>query len=98
MSKKNCTLPPSIRQDVTDVISYILRNPSIRTAIRYLNLDTTVKATRHKTSRRQSIVVVTLGRPNYRERQFIKATKKAKEPFPIKRTQIHFLSGRSTHE
>lgn len=35
--------------------------------------------------------IVKFGRPNYKEREFIKACKKANEPFPIKKLQIKYL-------
>ena len=35
-------------------------------------------------------LVVTVGRPNYSEREFIKVCKKAKETFPIKKIQFKF--------
>lgn len=35
-------------------------------------------------------ITLTFGRPNYRERQFIKACVKAGEPFPVKKVQIKF--------
>lgn len=33
---------------------------------------------------------VTIGRPNFRARQFIKMAKRAGEPFPIKKAQLTF--------
>lgn len=36
-------------------------------------------------------IVLTIGKPNYQEREFIKLCKKAKEPFPIKKVQLKFL-------
>lgn len=35
-------------------------------------------------------VTVTSGRPNYRERKFIKLCKKAGESFPVRRVQLQF--------
>lgn len=37
-------------------------------------------------------ITLTHGRPNYLEREFIKACKKAGEPFPVKKVQLKFLS------
>lgn len=34
--------------------------------------------------------VLTIGRPNYLERDFIKKCKKAGEPFPVKKVQLKF--------
>jgi len=35
-------------------------------------------------------MVLTIGRPNYAEREFIKLCKKAGEPFPVKKMQLKF--------
>lgn len=39
-------------------------------------------------SRRQFEFVLTMGPPNFAEREFIKKCKKAGEPFPIKKIQL----------
>jgi hypothetical protein len=60
-------------------------------ATKYLSPTLTIKATRQgKLDKRgrQMTVLVTFGRPNYREREFIKQAKKAGEPFPIKKVQL----------
>lgn len=59
-----------------------------RRATKYIAPNLVVKATRrHRPNRRARTVemVVTVGRPNYAEREFIKQAAKAGEPFPIKR-------------
>lgn len=35
-------------------------------------------------------IVLSFASPNYRERQFIKACKRAGEPFPVKKLQVQF--------
>lgn len=35
-------------------------------------------------------VTLTIGKPNYKERNFVKQCKKAGEPFPIKKIQLKF--------
>jgi len=66
-----------------------------KTATKFLDDKTVVRATwRHKiyarkNSRRREMVV-TFGAPNYRERAFISACKKAGEPFPVKKIQFRF--------
>lgn len=35
-------------------------------------------------------ILVTIGKPNYAERHFIKTARAAKEPFPIKKAQLKF--------
>jgi hypothetical protein len=39
-------------------------------------------------TKRQTEIVVTIGKPNYAERKFIELAKKAGEPFPIKKIQL----------
>lgn len=36
-------------------------------------------------------LIISMDKPNYIERKFVKACLKAKEPFPIKKVQIKFL-------
>ena len=36
-------------------------------------------------------LVVTIGRPNYRDREFIRKCKAAGEPFPVKKVQLRYL-------
>ena len=62
-------------------------------ATKYLSEKLTVKATLHgKRMNRAEVsnrtMVVSVGRPNYAERQFIRQCKRAGEPFPIKRLQL----------
>lgn len=40
-------------------------------------------------------LVVTIGRPNYRTRQFIKLAQQAGEPFPIKKLRLTYLKRRA---
>ena len=72
-----------------------LAESDAKSAVKYLDEKTIVRATwcnkvyRHKNVRRKEMVV-TFGQPNYRERAFILACKKAGEPFPVKRIQFRF--------
>lgn len=82
-------LPINIGRSVGAVAQYILQGH--KRAVKYLDADLTVKATRfgrYDKRDHQIVVVVTVGRPNYLERRFIKLAKKAGEPFPIKKIQI----------
>ena len=61
------------------------RDPSLKKATVYLEPNYVVKATRKEKKRgnsRTDIFVVTAGRPNFLERQFIKDLKAVGEPFP----------------
>lgn len=67
-----------------------LTDPTVRRATTYLSTTSTVKITRteqhtRKNSRRGETFVLTYGKPNYVERQFIKAAVRAGEPFPVKK-------------
>ena len=57
----------------------------------YLAPDLIVRCTAtHKPDRRyrQTTVVLTAGKPNFRECKFIAACKKAGEPFPVRKMQL----------
>jgi hypothetical protein len=72
------------------VIELLLRTECYQTT-KYLSPNEVIRATRrHKPSARARRIeaVLTVGAPNYRERQFIKACLRAGEPFPIKRIQL----------
>ncbi len=74
------------------MLGLLLANPDCRRVTKYLGPNQTLKATYHgKRDRRNRShhIVVTIGTPNYRERKFIAACKKAGEPFPIKKTHVH---------
>ena len=45
----------------------------------------------NKFSRGNLEITLTIGKPNYLEREFIKVCKKAAEPFPVKKIQLKFL-------
>lgn len=67
---------------------------TILKATKYVAENVTVKATRKlyggKIDRRykRTEIMLTIGPPNYAERQFIKTLKKAGEPFPVKKVQL----------
>lgn len=71
-----------------EVVAWVAVDPSVKTATKYMDPKYVIKATRHgKPDRRygQVHMVVTLGKPNCREKEFIKACLKAGEPFPVKK-------------
>lgn len=72
-----------------DVINWVIAGA--RKATKYVSPTLTVKATRqYKLDRRDSreTFVVSIGRPNYKETQFIKQCKAAGEKFPVKNIQL----------
>lgn len=74
---------------VAGIVCEVLRGS--RKATAYLTPTMTVKGTMRKSTRfskRQQEILVTVGKPNYAEREFIRVAKLAGEAFPIKRIQI----------
>jgi hypothetical protein len=68
---------------------------SAHKATLYVTASHVIRATRRlfgrKISKRDNIdIVLTIGRPNYLERRFIKQAKKAGVPFPVKKVQLRF--------
>ena len=85
----------NIQNEAGKVVCALLATDAVL-ATKYLSKYETVKARRvcyngkiDKRSKRIT-VVVSLGRPNYAEREFIKKCQKAREPFPVKRIQLKF--------
>lgn len=64
-----------------------------RKAFVVLSEDMVVTATRRfkpRKNERTTSVVLTIGKPNYAVRGFIKACKKAGEPFPVRKVQLRW--------
>ena len=76
----------AVKQVVTAVFG------GARRATKYLSPKWIVRATAPNFKRSNDVrhgqMVLTIGRPAYAERQFIKAAKKAGEPFPVKKVQL----------
>ena len=82
-----------VNKAVGKVVDSILGDVTIRKATKYISPTTVVKASlRHKYSTRhnQEEFVLTLGKPNYDERHFIKKCIDSKESFPVKKIQFKF--------
>lgn len=78
-----------------NIVNIIINNLEIVRTTKYLSPSLIVRGVRrtwgHKPSTRGNIqITLTIGKPNYAEREFIKLCKKAKEPFPVKNTQLKF--------
>lgn len=81
----------TIENAVAKVLKPVRMWSDVRGAEKYLAPDLVVKATaqRRKDSRaRGRTFIVTIGKPNYRERAFIKKCKAAGEPFPVKKIML----------
>lgn len=82
---------------LTQLAGYVLsmQVEGIKKATQYVSEDLVVKITNKakRNDRREKRVytALTVGRPNYAERQFIKACKKAGEKLPVRKVQLrHF--------
>ena len=65
-------------------------------ATKYISPNHIVRAVRtrygNKFQQGNIEITITIGKPNYIEREFIKQCEKAREPFPIKKIQLKFIS------
>ena len=67
--------------------------PEVRKVTHYHSPVETVKATatgRRRVGERQVSILVTIGKPNYAERKFIKLCQKAGVPFPVRKVQLKY--------
>lgn len=74
---------------IPEVVKHVVSGA--RKATKYLSPTLTVKATRqHPVDRRNrsDTIVLSIGKPNYQERDFIRVAKLAKEKFPISKVQL----------
>lgn len=70
-------------------VGQALLGTEVKTATKYLSPSMTVRATRvSKHDKGRISYVVSVGKPNYLERKFIKLLKKAGEPFPVRKVQL----------
>ncbi len=86
-----------MEKTVAKVFNALHRSHDVRRATAYLSEKSTVKITRQRRDKRSShhTYLLTIGAPNYREREFIKACKKAGERFPVKKIQLqHYQAKR----
>ena len=75
---------------VAQVVNALLKTGA-RKATKYVSKNLTVKASRrHKASRevKRVEVLVTFGEPNFAEREFLKACRRAGEALPVKKIQL----------
>ncbi len=87
-------IEPILLKAVYEVVPLVLGNCAIRSASKFVTPELVVTATRrHKPYRRQKTVeiVLTIGKPNFRGREFVKKCIKSGEPFPVKKVQLKFI-------
>lgn len=81
----------AVSRVVHDVIEY-----EAHTAVKYMSDRGVVKATQRiykyngKPDRNKTEILLTIGKPNYSERKFIKLLKKAGEKFPVQGSVLKF--------
>ena len=78
------------------VINTLLNNTNAIKSTKYITPKFVIKAKRKLFNNKICIsgnieIVLTIGKPNYKERQFIKECIKSKEPFPIKKIQLKHI-------
>lgn len=74
-----------------DTLVMMVLSRGYRRATKYLSPTQVITCcARWKPSRRarSTELVIKIGRPNYAEREFIKACQKAGEPFPVRKIQL----------
>lgn len=85
---------------ITNVLEQIMRSDAVR-ATKYIAPNHIVRATRKSYKYRGGPkdnfeIMLTIGKPNYAEREFVKKCKKAGEPFPVKKVQLRFPMKKKT--
>lgn len=82
-----------MEQYYSQVIARIMEGDIIK-ATKFVSPKLIIRATRSRyrgrlTRKGDNIdITLTIGRPNYAEREFIKVCQKANEPFPLKKVQL----------
>lgn len=85
-------LQQELRRYVGQVVHCVLYEDVTR-AIKYVSPKQIIKATRRGKKNRKNRhieMVLSIGKPNWAERKFIKKARIAKEPFPIKKIQLEW--------
>lgn len=77
---------------VQDVVNATITGLYVK-AVKYVSPKFIIRATRTKEGGRikkgsNISITLTIGKPNYMEREFIKLCQQAKEPFPVKKIQL----------
>ncbi len=77
---------------VQDVVNATITGIYVK-AVKYVAPNYVIRATRTRyggriNNRSNISITLTIGKPNFAEREFIKLCQKAKEPFPVKKIQM----------
>jgi hypothetical protein len=85
----------SLKSEIGEVVRVLLVTEA-KTATKYISEKLTIRASRKllkgkiPPSNSNIDVVLTIGRPNFEAREFIKQCKKDGEKFPVKKIQLEF--------
>lgn len=77
---------------IQQVANAVIRSGA-HTGVKYVSAKRVIRCTRrHKRDRRaqREEFILTIGAPNYREREFLRMCKKAGEPIPVAKVQLRF--------
>jgi hypothetical protein len=83
------------RYAIHNVVEACLETEARKAEI-YLSTELVIRATRRhapnnsRCNRAHHEIVLTIGPPNYAERQFIRWLKRAGEPLPVRKMQLHW--------
>lgn len=80
-------------RQIAEAISCVLCVPNVRRGTAFLAENFTVKATAQRRigkADKSATLLVTVGRPNFLERRFIRLCQKAGMVFPLKQIQLKF--------
>lgn len=73
------------------VVSSLIVMNDLRKAVKFIGPNLVVKLTsqrKYSKRERQRTFLLTIGKPNFAERKFVKECKKAGEPFPVEKVQL----------
>lgn len=82
-----------ILKSVNAVVDALLNGDGIKTATKYISKKLTVRGTwvgNDDYGIERRTMSLSIGEPNYAEREFIKLCGLAKEPFPVRKVQLKF--------
>lgn len=86
------------KKEIVQVVNDVIRFDALK-AVKFIEPNFIVRATRRtfggkvRNKRGENIEInLTIGKPNYLEREFVKLARKAKEPFPVKKVQLKLYS------
>lgn len=85
------------RNQVARCVVSVLEMTDLKRATVFLDEKTTIKCTRQRKldkRERADTVILTIGKPNYREKEFIVKCRECGEPFPVKKIKLEWMKKR----